>query len=179
MVYFTAVGPLLTPAFVPLAQQFNVPLQRFTLGELDASWFHHWSIKLTHDPFIGCNGSCIVAIAFGSLLCNTLAVKVGRRPVYLITTLGLAVSCFWAAESTSFPSLAAARAIQGLCMGMFIPHIVEENFADVQSTLRGTHSSISRRHLACTRARVPNVHLQSRCPRWYRKLLGACCFTAS
>ena len=34
MVYFTAVGPLLTPAFVLLAQQFNVPLQRFTLGEL-------------------------------------------------------------------------------------------------------------------------------------------------
>lgn len=121
MIYFTAVGPLLTPAFVPLAEQFNVPLQRFTLGELDAQrlqhrkcqaniWFHH---------FLGCNGSCIVAIAFGSLLCNTLAVKIGRRPVYLITTLGLAVSCFWAAESTSFPSLAAARAIQGLCMGEF------------------------------------------------------------
>lgn len=29
----TAVGPLLTPAFVPLAKQFDVPLQRFTLGE--------------------------------------------------------------------------------------------------------------------------------------------------
>lgn len=27
-----AVGPLLTPAFVPLAEQFGVPLQRFTLG---------------------------------------------------------------------------------------------------------------------------------------------------
>jgi hypothetical protein len=28
-----AVGPLLTPAFVPLAEQFGVPLQRFTLGK--------------------------------------------------------------------------------------------------------------------------------------------------
>ena len=27
-----AVGPLLTPAFVPLAAEFGVPLQRFTLG---------------------------------------------------------------------------------------------------------------------------------------------------
>ncbi|KAI4954884.1 hypothetical protein J4E86_006194 [Alternaria arbusti] len=93
-----AVGPLLTPAFVPLAEQFNVPLQRFTLG---------------------CNGSCIVAIAVGSLICNTLAVKIGRRPIYLATTVGLAVSCFWAAEATSFPSLAAARAVQGLCMAPF------------------------------------------------------------
>ncbi|CAA9956578.1 mfs transporter [Pyrenophora teres f. maculata] len=93
-----AVGPLLTPAFVPLAEQFNVPLQRFTLG---------------------CNGSCIVAIAVGSLLCNTLAVKVGKRPIYLVTTLGLAVSSFWAAESKSFASLAAARAIQGFCMAPF------------------------------------------------------------
>jgi len=30
-----AVGPLLTPAFVPLAEQFGVPLQRFTLGQED------------------------------------------------------------------------------------------------------------------------------------------------
>lgn len=29
-----AVGPLLTPAFVPLAAEFSVPLQRFTLGIL-------------------------------------------------------------------------------------------------------------------------------------------------
>ncbi|KAF7577766.1 MFS transporter [Pyrenophora tritici-repentis] len=93
-----AVGPLLTPAFVPLAEQFNVPLQRFTLG---------------------CNGSCIVAISVGSLVCNTLAVKVGKRPIYLVTTLGLAVSSFWAAESKSFVSLAAARAIQGFCMAPF------------------------------------------------------------
>ncbi|KAI0574899.1 mfs transporter [Pyrenophora tritici-repentis] len=92
------VGPLLTPAFVPLAEQFNVPLQRFTLG---------------------CNGSCIVAISVGSLVCNTLAVKVGKRPIYLVTTLGLAVSSFWAAESKSFASLAAARAIQGFCMAPF------------------------------------------------------------
>ncbi|KAK5084920.1 hypothetical protein LTR70_006391 [Exophiala xenobiotica] len=93
-----AVGPLLTPAFVPLAEQFDVPLQRFTLG---------------------CNGSCIVAIAASSLICNTLAVKIGKRPIYLATTLGLAVSCFWAAEVKSFGSLAGARTLQGFCMRGF------------------------------------------------------------
>lgn len=63
-----------------------------------------------------CNGSCIVSIAAGSLICNTLAVKIGKRPVYLATTLGLAVSCFWAAEVKSFGSLAGARTVQGFCM---------------------------------------------------------------
>lgn len=32
-----AVGPLLTPAFVPLAEEFGVPLQRFTLGQVPFS----------------------------------------------------------------------------------------------------------------------------------------------
>jgi hypothetical protein len=104
-----AVGPLLTPAFVPLADQFGVPLQRFTLG---------------------CNGSCIVSIAVGSLICNTLAVKVGKRPIYLLTTLGLAVSCFWAAEVKSFGSLAAARTIQGFCMAPF-EALIPASVADI------------------------------------------------
>ena len=65
----------------------------------------------------GVNGFCILAIAVGSLVCNTLAVKVGKRPIYLVTTVGLAVSSFWAAESTSFVSLSVARALQGFCMG--------------------------------------------------------------
>lgn len=111
----TAVGPLLTSAFVPLAEQFNVPLQRFTLGTFSTTSPNY---ELTHDS-PGCNGSCIVAIAFGSLLCNTAAVKVGKRPIYILTTLGLAISSFWAAESTSFGSLTAARAVQGFCMAPF------------------------------------------------------------
>ncbi|KAL5121751.1 hypothetical protein ACEQ8H_000438 [Pleosporales sp. CAS-2024a] len=104
-----AIGPLLTPAFVPLAKQFGVPLQRFTLG---------------------CNGSCIVSIAAGSLLCNTLAVKIGKRPIYLMTTLGLAVSCFWAAQVKSFASLAAARTLQGLCMAPF-EALIPASVADI------------------------------------------------
>ncbi|KAH7383992.1 major facilitator superfamily domain-containing protein [Pyrenochaeta sp. MPI-SDFR-AT-0127] len=104
-----AVGPLLSPAAVPLATDFGVPLQRFSLG---------------------CNGACIVAIAVGSLLCNTLAVKLGKRPVYIFTTLGLAVSSFWAAEVKSFGSLAAARTVQGLCMAPF-EALIPASVADI------------------------------------------------
>lgn len=74
------------------------------------------------ETLLGVNGFCILAIAIGSLICNTLAVKVGKRPIYLITTVGLAVSSFWAAESTSFASLSVARALQGFCMGGFGAH---------------------------------------------------------
>ncbi|KAK8098512.1 MFS-type transporter [Apiospora kogelbergensis] len=88
----TAVGPLLTSAFVPLAQEFDVPLERFTLG---------------------CNGAMIAAISGGSLICNTLAVKFGKRPIYLLTSIGLFATNFWAAEAKSFGSLVAARTLGG------------------------------------------------------------------
>lgn len=79
---------------------------------------------------MGLQGSCIVAIAVASLLCNTLAVKVGKRPIYIITSIGLMVSCFWAAESKSFASLAAARAVQGFCMAP-MEALVPASIADI------------------------------------------------
>ncbi|ERS98568.1 hypothetical protein HMPREF1624_05353 [Sporothrix schenckii ATCC 58251] len=104
-----AVGPLLTSAFVPLAEAFDVPLSRFTLGV---------------------NGSCIAAIAVGSILFNTLAVKVGKRPVYLLSSVGLFVGCFWGAEAKSFASLSAARAVTGLCMAP-MEALVPASIADI------------------------------------------------
>lgn len=90
-----AIGPLLAPAFVPLAEEFNVGL----------------------TPFIsGVNGGLIAAIAFGSLIFNTLAVKYGKRPFYLLSTLGLLATCIWCAEAKGFVSLTAARVVQGFCM---------------------------------------------------------------
>ncbi|RDW92381.1 hypothetical protein BP5796_01775 [Coleophoma crateriformis] len=91
-----AVGPLLGAAFVSLATEFNVPLSTFIQGV---------------------QGGVIIAIAFSSLIFNALAVKYGKRPIYLITSVGLVVTCFWAAAAKSFGSLVAARVIQGLCMG--------------------------------------------------------------
>lgn len=90
-----AVGPLLGGAFVPLAAQFDVSLTTFVSAV---------------------QGGAIAAIAVGSLLFNSLAVKYGKRPVYLGTTLGLMVSCFWAAEAKSFESFVASRVFCGLCM---------------------------------------------------------------
>jgi MFS family permease len=75
-------------------------------------------------------GGLIVAIAFGSLICNALAVKYGKRPVYLVTSLGLTVTCFWAAAAKSFVSLVAARVVQGFCMGP-LEALVPASIADV------------------------------------------------
>ncbi|KAL4883946.1 major facilitator superfamily domain-containing protein [Aspergillus karnatakaensis] len=104
-----AVGPLLGAAFVPLAEDFGVPLNTFVSGV---------------------QGSTIASIAVGSLIFNCLAVKYGKRPVYLITTLGMMVSCFWAAAAKSFASLVAARVVCGLCMGPF-EALVPASIADV------------------------------------------------
>lgn len=104
-----AVGPLLAPAFVQLSQEFEVTL---TL----------WNI--------GVQGTLIAMIAVGSLVCNTLAVKYGKRPIYLSTTLMLAVTSFWAAEAKSLGSLMAARIVQGFCMAPF-EALVPASIADV------------------------------------------------
>lgn len=104
-----AVGPLLGAAFVGLAAEFNVPLATFIQGV---------------------QGGLIVAIAFGSLICNSLAVKFGKRPIYLFTTLVLMVTCFWCAAAKSFASLVAARAVQGFCMGP-LEALIPASIADV------------------------------------------------
>lgn len=104
-----AVGPLLSPAFVQLAAEFDVSLSTFIQGV---------------------QGGVIVAIAFGSLIWNALAVKYGKRPVYLITTLGLMITGFWSAAAKSFGSLVAARVIQGFCMGP-LEALIPASIADV------------------------------------------------
>jgi MFS family permease len=104
-----AVGPLLGAAFVELAAEFNVPLATFIQGV---------------------QGGLIVAIAFGSLICNSLAVKFGKRPIYLFSTLVLMVTCFWCAAAKSFASLVAARVVQGFCMGP-LEALIPASIADV------------------------------------------------
>lgn len=90
-----AVGPLLGGAFVPLAADSGVSLATFISAV---------------------QGGTIAAIAVGSLVFNSLAVKYGKWPIYLGITLGLMVSCFWAAEAKIFRSFVAARVFCGLCM---------------------------------------------------------------
>ena len=113
-----AVGPLLGAAFVELAAEFNVPLATFIQGV---------------------QGGLIVAIAFGSLICNSLAVKFGKRPIYLFTTLMLMVTCFWCAAAKSFVSLVAARVVQGFCMGP-LEALIPASIADVCKLLSACQS---------------------------------------
>lgn len=94
---------------MPLAAEFHVPLQQFTLG---------------------CNGAAIAAIAVGSIICNTTAVKIGKRPVYLITSVGLMISCIWAAAAKSFGSFVVARTLGGFCMAP-MEALVPASIADV------------------------------------------------
>lgn len=104
-----AVGPLLGSAFVPLAEEINVDLSKLISGV---------------------QGGLICAIAVGSIICNGLAIKYGKRPVYLVTSVGLAVTCFWAAAAKSFTSLVAARVVQGFCMAP-MEALVPASIADI------------------------------------------------
>lgn len=106
---FPAIGPLLGSAFVPLAAELDVDLTSFVSGV---------------------QGGLICAIAVGSILCNGLAVKYGKRPIYLITSVGLVVTCFWAAAANSYASLVAARVVQGFCMAP-MEALVPASIADI------------------------------------------------
>ncbi|VUC24123.1 unnamed protein product [Clonostachys rosea] len=104
-----AVGPILGPAFVQLSQQFEVSLTIWNIG--------------MQGGLIGC-------IGLGSLFWNSLAVKYGKRPIYLFTTLGLMVTCFWAAASKSLISLFVSRLFTGFCMAP-LEALVPASIADV------------------------------------------------
>lgn len=75
-------------------------------------------------------GGLIGCIGLGSLFWNSLAVKYGKRPIYLFTTLGLMVTCFWAAASKSLISLFVSRLFTGFCMAP-LEALVPASIADV------------------------------------------------
>lgn len=102
-------------AFVGIAKDFGIPLASFVSGV---------------------QGGVIISIAVGSLFWNAMAVKYGKRPVYLITTVGLTFTCFWAGAAKSFASLVAARVIQGFCMAP-LEALVPASIADVWYVLDG------------------------------------------
>ncbi|KAF4447940.1 hypothetical protein F53441_8599 [Fusarium austroafricanum] len=104
-----AIGPLLSPAMVSTAEEFDVPLQKFTLGY---------------------TGALLISLAFGNLLCNSMAMMIGKRPVYLITAAGLLVTTIWSAVTKDFVSLSISRAIQGFCMSP-MEALVPASIADI------------------------------------------------
>jgi hypothetical protein len=75
-----AVGPLLNPALVQAADEFGVSVAKFNEG---------------------INGSIICCLAAGTTILNGLAVVIGKRPVYLLSSVVCTATCFWAANGTS------------------------------------------------------------------------------
>jgi len=74
-----AVGPLLNPALVQASAEFNVSLTTFNEG---------------------INGALICCLAGGTTILNGLAVVIGKRPVYLLSSVVCTATCFWAANGT-------------------------------------------------------------------------------
>lgn len=92
------IGPLLVPAFEIIAQDLGVLLSQVLL----------------------LNGALILALGFSTCICSSLAQVYGSRLVFLATTALLIGSCCWAASSSSYGSLLAARVFQGMIDG-FLP----------------------------------------------------------
>ena len=78
----------------------------------------------------GVQGGLIVAIAFGSLTCNALAVKVWKTADIFDYYAGVNGDILWAATAKSFVSLVAARVVQGFCVGP-LEELVLASIADV------------------------------------------------
>ncbi|KAK4947834.1 hypothetical protein LTR10_013342 [Elasticomyces elasticus] len=104
-----AIGPLLVAAYVELAQEWGVSLARFSSGT---------------------NGALIVCLAGATMVVNVLAVQYGKRPVYLVTSLGLVATAFWGSAAKTFGSFVASRAIAGVCMAP-LEGLVPASIADV------------------------------------------------
>ncbi|KAH6975710.1 major facilitator superfamily domain-containing protein [Ilyonectria destructans] len=104
-----AAGPILGPAYVQLSESYHVSLTV-------------WNV--------GMQGAPIACIGLGSLIWNALAVKYGKRPVYLFTSLGLMLTCFWAAASQSLVSLIVSRLFTGFCMAP-LEALVPASIADI------------------------------------------------
>jgi len=127
-----AVGPLLNPALVQASAEFNVSLSTFNEG---------------------INGALICCLAAGTTILNGLAVVIGKRPVYLLSSIVCTATCFWAANGTYFPgnclivassiaSVDAFRSVQGFFMAPF-EGLVPGSIADVWFVhQRGLRSAI-------------------------------------
>jgi hypothetical protein len=86
-----SIGPVLVPGFTIVAQDLNVSVGSMTL----------------------LNGLLVMTLGVSAYLCSTFADILGKRPVYLLTTLLMIAASCWAAVSTSYDSLLGSRAVQG------------------------------------------------------------------
>ncbi|TFK46315.1 putative cycloheximide resistance protein [Heliocybe sulcata] len=92
-----AVGPLLAPGYVLLGQQWHV----------------------SANTAAASNGDTILALGCFMMLQAPIAVKYGRRPVFLISMLLLFTCSIWSAVSQGLPSFLVSRVFQGFGMAAY------------------------------------------------------------
>ncbi|KAJ8296692.1 putative MFS-type transporter [Rhodotorula toruloides] len=112
-------GPLVAPAFVEMSQQLGRPLSQIATGlNGKASCSRHDAASQVDNLLQTSTGSLVFAIGVGSCIFAPIQTKWGTRPSFLIASVVAFVSQIWAgASGTNFPSLCAARVLQGLAMG--------------------------------------------------------------
>jgi MFS family permease len=66
-------------------------------------------------------GSASISGIAGRLLSGTYADRWGRKPVLLLSTVVLAISCFIFATTNDFPTLVVGCLVQGLGLGLYWP----------------------------------------------------------
>ncbi|TFK46317.1 putative cycloheximide resistance protein [Heliocybe sulcata] len=92
-----ACGPLLAPGYATIAGEWGV-----TPNDVAAS-----------------NGDLVIALGCIMMLQAPIAVKFGRRPVFIISALLLFTCSIWSAVSTGLQSFIASRVFQGFGMAAF------------------------------------------------------------
>lgn len=94
---FTSAGPMISPGFGIMAQQFH----------------------MSYNSLNGGLGWAIFAIGISCFVTNGLAVKYGRRPVIILGNLMLFISSVWAYHAHSYESLLASRIFGAIGMSPF------------------------------------------------------------
>ncbi|KAF7531740.1 hypothetical protein G7054_g8607 [Neopestalotiopsis clavispora] len=87
-------GPIMAAMMIPLSQRFGQTLQRMSYA----------------------NGATLVCQGVGNTLWMPLAIKFGRRPVYLISNTLMGIACIWlgVATNASYTPFIIGRAFLGL-----------------------------------------------------------------
>ncbi|KAH6695333.1 major facilitator superfamily domain-containing protein [Plectosphaerella plurivora] len=105
------IGPIMSGGMVQQAAFFNIPISHLA-----------WSA-----------GICIIASGVATAFMMPLSVKIGRRPIFLLSTLAMGLGCVWCgiASRTTFASFFVGRAFVGLLSGpveALIPSTITDIF---------------------------------------------------
>ena len=85
----------------------SVALELITL-----EFFDDVAGKISKTSFL--QTGCSLMIGLGNIVWVPVAVKYGRRPVYVTAYTLMTACCIWSALASSFPSALAARLLLGL-----------------------------------------------------------------